>query len=231
MRRKLVMTLAVSALAMTAAGCSLNVQQLLGVQDGSHLDITLSSPIPLTAPPQALEGGTVMNIKIKITLLDLLFGSFKGNIDVKELLIAAPGFIVPLVGPTNQICVVPADPNNPGGGTFNANTFKKTATFDVTTDTLALVGNPTLAALLPGGGFPFPFHLQSSVPFTLADALGLLNGSGNISITQPIDQDLAFNIGPIAAAGHVGGEITLASADAFPTSPLLDSCLALLASQ
>jgi hypothetical protein len=229
MRTKILLTLAVSALAMTGTGCHLQVEQLLAVQPASHLDLTITKPFPITAPPQALQGGTVMDIDIKISLLDLLFGSFNGDISVKELLIGAPGFVLPLVGNTQQICVVPADPNNPGGGTFSANTFKKTATFDVTTDTIALVGNPAIAALLPGGGFPFPFHLQSSVPFTLKDALGLLNGSGNITVTQAINQDLAFKLGSIDAAGHVGGSITLASADAFPTSPLLDSCLALLA--
>ena len=228
MRAKILTILAISALATTGTGCSLKVEQLLGVQDTSHLDVTLTSPIPLTAPPQPLQGGSVMDIDIHISLLDLFLGHFNGNITVGELLIGAPGFTVPLLGNTGILCVVPSDPNNPGGGTFSANTFKKTATFDVMIDTIALVGNPAIAALLPGGGFPFPFHLMSSVPFTLKDALGLLNGSGNITITQPIDQALAFKIGSINATGHVGGEITLASADAFPTSPLLDSCLTLI---
>ena len=229
MRAKILTILAISALATTGTGCSLKIESLLGVQDTSHLDVTLTAPIAFTAPPQPLQGGTVMDISIKVSLLDLTFGHFNGDITVKELLIGAPGFTLPLLGNTQEICVVPSDPNNPGSGTFTANTFRKTATFDVTTDTIALVGNPALAALLPGGGFPFPFHLQSSVPFTLKDALGLLSGKGSITITQPIDQALAFKIGSINAAGHAGGEITLASADAFPTSPLLDSCLALIA--
>jgi hypothetical protein len=228
MRKQILMTLLVSGLGMNGIACSLQVEQLLAVQDGSNLDLVITSPIATDPPPQALQGGSVMNIDIRISLFDLILGDFEGDITVGELLIAAPGFTLPLVGNTGALCIVPTDPNDPGSGTFEANLFTKTATFDVSISTIALVQNPSLAALLPGGGLPFPFALQSSVPFGLKEALGLLSGSSDITVTQPIDQALSFQLGPFPVSGHVGGEITLASADAFPTSPLLDTCIALV---
>ena len=220
MRKRLVLTLAVSALALNAVACHLQIEQLLAVQDGSQMEIGILSLPPAIQP---LEGGSVMNIDIRIGLLDLLLGSIDGDIEVGELLIAAPGFNF-LGNPalnTGAICVVPVE-TDPGGGTFEANLHAHTATFDVAINTIALLGNPVLAATLPGGGFAFPFALQSEIPFGLAEMLGLLTGSGDIEITQPIDQDLSLVVLGSTITGHVGGEITLASADAFPTSPLLD---------
>jgi hypothetical protein len=224
MTKQWTLTLALAALALNATACSIQLEQILAVQDGSQLEIQI-----LSLPPdiQPLEGGTVMNIDIQIGLLDLIFGSFEGDIDVAELLIGAPGFNF-LGNPalnTGVLCVVP---QTPGGGTFEADIFDGTATFDVAIDTIALLGNPVLAALLPGGGFPFPFDLQSEIPFGLVEMLGLLTGSGDIEITQPVDQDISVTVLGSPITGHVGGSITLASADAFPTSPLLDACLALL---
>ena len=61
------------------------------------------------------------------------------------MVIAAPG--VNLLFPTGRICIVP-DATNPGGGTFEANLHRKTATFDVAINTTAVFGNTTL------GSFP-----------------------------------------------------------------------------
>ncbi len=66
------------------------------------------------------------------------------------------------------------------------------------------------------------------MPFGLAEALGLFTGSSDLSITQAISQPLNFTVSGIPITGLVTGEITLASADAFPTSPLLDECIAII---
>jgi hypothetical protein len=224
MTRKWTLTLALAALSLNATACSLSLEQILAVQEGSQLEIQI-----LSLPPdiQPLQGGTVMNIDIEIGLFDLIFGSFDGDIDVAELLIGAPGFNF-LGNPglnTGVICVVP---QTPGGGTFEADIYDGTATFDVQIDTIALLGNPVLAALLPGGGFPFPFDLQSTLPFGLAEMLGLLVGSGDLEITQEVDQPISVVVLGSPITGHVGGAITLASADAFPSSTLLDACIALV---
>ena len=213
------MTLAVSALAMNGVACHLQVEQILGVQPDSNLAIDVSAPFDLPPVSQTLEGGTVMNIDIRISAFDLLLGDFEGDITVGELLIAAPG--VNILVPTGRICIIP-DEANPGGGTFEANLFLRRATFDVAVNTNAVFQNTIL------GSFPFPFALESSVPFRLSDALGLLTGSSSLAITQPIDQPLDFDVLGIPISGQVTGEITLASADAFPTSPLLDECIAII---
>jgi hypothetical protein len=232
--RKLMMTLAVSALAMSSVACSLNVEQIMAVQPGSAFTIATVTPIASSAN-QNLEGGAVMNIDIFISLFDLFLGDFEGDITVGEVLIAAPGF--PFLGftgiPTGIICVAPEE-GNPGGGTFEANLFLKRATFDVALNTEAIFGS-TLVSNLLGGALPFPFALESTIPFKLSDALGLFSGSSDLTITQPVSQpiDLTTAGGPpfggIHVTGSITGSISLSSADAFPTSPLLDDCIELLA--
>lgn len=229
-KTKLTMTLAVAALAANSVACSLQLEQILEVQEGSTLEIGVAD-----LPPEVLEieGGTVMGIDVTIGFFDLLFGSIEGDVEVPELLIAAPGF--PFLGipafNTGTICVVP---QAPGAGTFEADLHADTAAFDVTVDTIALLGNPTLANALPDGGFPFPFQLQSEVPFGLAEMLGLLTGSADLEVTQEIDLPFEVEVSlppilpPTLIQGTVGGEITLASTDAFPTSVLLDECIARL---
>jgi hypothetical protein len=219
MRTKLLLTVAVSALALGTAACSLQIDQILAVQDGSQMSIDVATPFDLPPVEQTLEGGNVMSIDIQISLFDLILGDFEGDIAVVELLIAAPG--VNILVPTGRICIIP-DATNPGGGTFEANLHQRTATFDVALNTSAVFENTLL------GSFPFPFALESTLPFGLAEMLGLLTGSTDLSITQPIDQPLAFNVLGIPITGQVSGEITLASADAFPTTPLLDECIAIL---
>ena len=219
MRAKLWMTVALSALSMNAVACHLQVEQILAVQPGSNFNIDVATPIDLPPVPQALEGGNVMSIDIFISLFDLILGDFEGDIEVEELLIAAPG--VNILVPTGRICIVP-DATNPGGGSFDANLHTKKATFDVSINTTAVFGNAAL------GSFPFPFDIVSTVPFGLAEALGLLTGSNDLSITQAISQPLNFTVSGIPITGQVTGSITLASADAFPTSPLLDECIAII---
>jgi hypothetical protein len=149
------------------------------------------------------------------------------------VLIAAPGLNFLGILPTGIICVAP-EAGNPGGGTFEANIFLRRATFDVALNTEANFGNPVIAGIL-GGALPFPFELVSTIPFKLSDMLGLLTGSTNLTITQPISQpiDLVTSGGPpfggIPVLGSITGSISLSSADAFPTSPLLDDCIEFLA--
>ena len=224
--KKWTMTLAVALFAGNTVACSLQFTTLLGVQDGSELSVQVLSLPPDVLP---LEGGTSFDIDISISLLDLLFGNgINGDITVGELLIASPAFDLLGVINTGVICVVP-DEVDPGGGTFNADLGAGTATFDVALNTIGLVGNPVLAATLPGGGFPFPFELTSMVPFGLTEILGLLFGVGaDLEVSQPINESLVVDIGGNMIPLTIGGQINLASEDAFPSSPLLDECIALI---
>jgi hypothetical protein len=218
---KLLMTAAVTVLAMHSVACSLQIESTLALEDGSamELEIPSGSPNVVSVP---IEGGTVMGIDVGIGLLDLLFGSIEGDVSVVELLFASTGFSI-LGVDTQELCVIP-DPVDAGGGTFTADLFHSTASFDVTINTRGVVGNPVLAAAFPDG-FPFPFALQSEVPMTLGEMLGLLTGSGSLSIEQELDDELLLMVGALEIPIHLGGTLTLASADAFPTSALLDTCL------
>jgi len=233
MRKKLTMTLAVTALAMGSVACSLEVEQIMAVDPANSLiGIVTTSPIN-SGNLQTLEGGAVMNIDIGISLLDLIFGDFEGDITVGEVLIATPGFNFLNLVPTGRLCIVP-NATNPGGGTFEANIYSQEATFDVALNTEAVFGSPMISNLM-GGALPFPFALVSTIPFTLSDMLGMLTGSTDLSITQEVNQPIDLNttgsppFGGLHIVGSVSGEIALASADAFPTSPILDECIAILA--
>jgi hypothetical protein len=233
---KLAMTLILTACASYSMACSLQVQSLLGVQPGSEMSIQVFDLEPDVVP---VEGGASMLIDIDISFFDFLFGSYEGVISVGEVLIATPG--VDFLGfpefNTGTICVVP-DPDGAGGGSFEANLFQHTATFDVAVNTVAMITNPVVLSLIVGGNFDFPFQFTSSVPFGLADMLGILGGGGpELEVSQTIDQELRFAVDldgpgrakPFFVIATVGGNLTLATVDAFPSSPLLDDCIEALA--
>ena len=74
-------------------------------------------------------------------------GHVGGDVSIGDLLFATPPFAflgIPTLF-TEEVCVVTED-GNPGGGTFNAHSYGKTATFDVDINTIALLGNEALAA-------------------------------------------------------------------------------------
>jgi len=77
------------------------------------------------------------------------------------------------------------------------------------------------------GGLPFPFALQSTVPFTIQDGLALAAGTGGFTVTQQLDETVPLTIDVLSFDLGVGGQITVSSTDTFPTSPLLDTCIAL----
>jgi len=221
---RVLLSVAVLCMAMGSVACSLDIESTLALADGSSMEVEVPSGSG-NVSTAALEGGTVMNIAVGIHLSDLLRGTVDGDVSVGELLFASDGFTI-LGIPTDELCVIP-DPSDPGGGTFSANLKKSKATFDVQINTRALVGNPLLAGVIPDG-FAFPFDLQSTVPLSLFDMLGLLTGKGSLEVSQDLDEELTVSVGPATLPIHIGGTLTLASTDAFPTSPLLDSCIAIV---
>jgi hypothetical protein len=230
MRTKLnhaVLVTALAAFATGTFGCSLSTQTIMEMEDGSAMVLTIATAPPIDMP---LEGGVVMNMDIHIGFFDLLFGNIGGDVAVGDLLFATPPFNVlglPSLN-TEEVCVVLAE-GGAAGGDFTANIYSGTANFDVAMDTIALIGNEALAALLPGGGFAFPFDLQAEIPLSLLDMIGMLTGSGNLTIEQVLDMPIEVVIPPFPPLpAHIGGQITLSSVEAFPTSQLLDDCIAFL---
>lgn len=224
-RLQVILTAMVMGLSMGSVACNLSIDQTLAMDEGSALELEIPAGSG-SVSVAALEGATVMTIDLEIGFFDILFGSFEGDVGVGELLFASSGFSI--IGiPTGTMCVIP-DAADPGGGSFAANIWAKTATFDVGINTRALVSNPILAAAIPDG-FAFPFNLQSTLPLSLADMIGLLTGAGGLSVSQPLDATFDVSVGTITLPVHVGGELSLSSTDVFPTSPLLDECLALVA--
>ncbi len=222
---KLALTSLVALATMGSVGCSLEIEQTLAVDEGSALEVEAPAGSG-NVGVASLEGGTVMAIDMFISYFDILFGDFEGDVSVVEILFASDGFS--LLGiPTEELCVIP-DPAGAGGGTFEANLFKKEATFDVAINTRAIVGSPIIGGLIPDG-FAFPFNLQSTVPLSLTDMLGLLTGSGGLSVSQSFSETVDVDLGGASLPVGFSGTIALSSADAFPTSPLIDTCLELTA--
>jgi hypothetical protein len=230
MRRKLnhaVLVTALAAFAVGTAGCSISTETIMGMEEGSAMVLTIATADPVELP---LEGGVIMNIDVYIGILDLIFGKIDGDITVNDLLMATPPFDVlglPSLN-TEEVCVVLVE-GGAAGGDFTANIYAQTASFDVQMDTIALIGNDGLAALLPDGGFVFPFDLQADMNLTLLQMLGMLTGTGDLTIEQDLDIPFLVEIPPFPAVdGHVGGQAILSSVEAFPTSQLLDDCIAFL---
>lgn len=222
---KVTLTALITAMSMGSVGCNLEMEQMLGVDAGSAMEIEVpagSGAISIAT----LEGGTIMNIDISIGFFDILTGSIDGDVSVGELLFASSG--MSLLGiDTEELCVIP-DPVDPGGGTFAASIFGGTATFDVALNTRAMLGSPILGPVIPDG-LAFPFVLQSTVPLSLGDMIGMLTGSGNMTISQDLDETFDVSVLGTTLPVHIGGALTLSSVDAFPTSPLLDTCLGIIA--
>lgn len=228
-------------LVVPAVGCSLSVDQILEIRDGSHLDLAFagipSNPLPdAEADVLPLTGGTVMRLDVSLSLLDYLDGVADGDIEVLDLLIAVPAFH--LFGSetyyTGDICIV-LDETRENGGAFTYDLIDETATFDLVLETLGLVGNPAFAAFLPGGAIRFPFAFQSSSEMTAVDAVGLFSGTGRLEVEEEVDEyvvfPLSFGTSQLDLLFHVTGTIGLRSTDAFPTPPLVLSCLEFLESR
>jgi hypothetical protein len=218
-------------LASGAIGCNLQIDQIFAMQEGSQLDSFLVSDDGLSEFPQGViqfEGGAVMRIIVSSDLLDYLDGVVDGDVQLLDLLFAIPNlrFLISDVGLT---CVNLDDP--PGGGTFTYNALSQTAGFDVLVNSKAVPTDSTFQAAIQNGNFKFPFDLESEIPMTLVDALGLVTGTGSMVETQHIDQRFDVMLRDCRSCNtffpfHLGvrGDVTLASTDTFPATPKVLAC-------
>jgi len=210
------------------SGCgNVSIPITLALEDPS----TLSLELPSEQATTSLIGGVDTTINADLGLLKLL-GALVGqalpaDIDVDEVLIA--GTSVSVFGGlfnTGTICVF-QDPDVPSEGSAAFNLLLGSAAFNMTLNASLAITDPTLGSFL-GGPQPFSQAIATVVPLSLGDLLGILGGGGGgLALTQEIDT--VFGPVPLLGEIHVTGELTLASADAFPSDPLLDECVTYIA--
>lgn len=233
--RKLVLTALLAGIGLGSVACSLSIDQTFEMQPGSGVDVYQVGRFGEAFVDRLVfDGGAVMRIDVSTTLLDYLDGTVDGDVQIVDLLFAVPDFKF-IIFFTGLICVVPDDP--PGGGTFQYDVAAQQAHFDVVANAKALITN-FLANMIRGGAFRMPFALQSTMPLTLVDALGLFTGTGSLQVTQPIDE--YYNIPLVNIPDdpsqdyiypiHVKGEVTLKSTDTFPATPNVLACVDYLSS-
>jgi hypothetical protein len=227
MRHRLLLSSALVLFALGSVGCSLSIEKTFAMQPGSGLDLFFVSyddpPIELPNGRLTLDGGTVMTIDVSTSLLDYLDGTMDGQVTVNDLLFDATGlsFFGSLdLGP---LCIALTGPS---GGSFQYKVVQQTAAFDVMVDTSAIMLDKTYVWFTGTDTFPFPFHLQAEMPLGLADAVGLFLGTSEMDVSQHIDEIFNFGSGPTPIKMHVRGDVNLRTQDAFPTTPLLEQCLA-----
>jgi hypothetical protein len=205
------------------------------------MDLVLEQPsemtleLPIMPPPYDFEttslvGGVQTTITTKLGLLQLL-GAFAGkaipaDIAVDDVLIAGTEIVIGGSLPLGTLCVV-QDPLNPSAGMAYLNPLLGVAEFDMALNTMFHATDPYTGPLL-GGPVPFVQEVSAITPLSIGDMLDLLGGGGGgLSLSQPVEAEL----GPMPLFGiiNISGTLTLATADAQPSDPLLDECEAYLA--
>jgi hypothetical protein len=220
---------AVAAVIGLGSGCGdVSIPVTLALEQPS----TISLELPTEQATTSLVGGVDTTIEADLGLLKLL-GALVGkalpaDIEVDEVLIA--GTSISVFGGlfnTGTICLF-QDPALPSEGSAAFNLLLGTAAFNMTLNASLAITDPALGGLL-GGPQAFSQSIATVVPLSLSDLLGILGGGGGgLALTQEIDT--VFGPVPLLGEIHVTGELTLASADAFPSDPLLDECDAYIAS-
>lgn len=130
---------------------------------------------------------------------------------------------------TGTLCIYD-DVANPGGGIAYLRPLRQEADFQLSFNTLISVTDPFILSLFPDP-LPFEAELDTTVPVTLSDLVGLLLGNGTgggLELSQEITTTLPDDL-PILGGGNVTADLTLATVDAIPADPMLDECEAFLA--
>jgi hypothetical protein len=125
---------------------------------------------------------------------------------------------------TGTLCVYD-DVSNPGGGIAYLRPLRHEADFLLSFNTLISVTDPFIQTLFPDP-LPFEAEIDTTVPITLSDLVGLLLGGGSgggLELSQEIATTLPDDL-PILGGGNVTANLTLATVDAFPSDPMLDEC-------
>lgn len=225
--------LLLSAAIVPSFGCGTIVIPMdLVLEDPSQIDIH----IPIFQPPfdvatTNLVGGVEMTITTNLGFFQLLGISLgqalPADISVDTIAMAGTEILIGGLLPTGTLCVT-LDDTLPGGGSALINPLLGVAEFNIALNTLIYITDPGLGPIV-GGALPFGADVNAITPLTIGDLLDLLGGGGGgISLTQEIDTTLPPDT-PIIGPAQVVATLTLATADAQPSDPLLDECEVFLA--
>ncbi|NNL67211.1 MAG: hypothetical protein HKP30_13270 [Myxococcales bacterium] len=202
------------------------------------LDLALvgDNSITITAPDTpplgtTLVGGVETTISVDIGLFSLLNpNGIVAGIAVDDLLIA--GENIPILGGivnTGTLCIE-QNLENPGGGFALLKIFQSEADFSLALNTTIRGTDPGFIALLELSGIdslPFDTAVETTVPLTLVDLLGLVlggGGGGGLELSQDISTTLPADI-PFFGGAMVDASLTLATVDSIPADPLLADCV------
>jgi hypothetical protein len=226
--------LIVTAFAANSIACGpIVVDQILALDDTANnfIQLTLFPGGALESVQDLdVDGGNIATIVMDNVILQFLGGNLAGTIDLVDMLWStSPMNIFGIVTGTN--CVV-LDPAGGNAGTVNYDVGAETYTVDLLANTAIITTNPALYLALPNG-FPFDISLSTSQAATLGDMLGILTGTGSMSIHQQVTDDIiltvAIGAGSLDIPTHLEVDLTLSSTDAFPTSARLTECIDFLA--
>jgi hypothetical protein len=214
-------------------GCGTIEQEvILELEQPSEMTIEFPSlPPPNDLETTELVGGVITTITTRLGLFELL-GMFvgqaiPGEVAVDGILIAGTEIVIADVIPLGTMCIA-GDAENPSDGMVYLNPLLGVAAFDMSLNMLVHATDPWASQVL-GGPKPFSQEVNATTTLTMGDLLDLLaGGTGGLSVTQDVEAEL----GPLPLFGllNVTGTLSLAAADAFPTDPLIDECLAYLLS-
>jgi hypothetical protein len=221
-----------AALPLVACG-DIVIPQTLVLEEPSDItiEIDIFSP-PYDMAQTSLVGGISSTITASLGFLELLGvlvgKSIVADVSVDEIAIAGTEIVIGGLLPTGTLCV-DIDGANPGGGQALINPLVGVAQFIVDLNTIVYLTHPVVGPAL-GGSFPFTASIDDVAPLSLGDLIGLaLGGSGGgLSLTQEIATQLPPDT-PVIGPANVTATLTLATADAIPSDPLLDECAAFLA--
>jgi hypothetical protein len=230
MRTKALKLLVLLGFTVGAIGCGeIQMPMTLALEEGSNIEIEMVAPLALPLGTTYLEGGVMTVMTANIDLIGLLLHiPMFGIIEIDDLLFGGTGFAI-LGTPTGTLCTVP-DPNGSSGGSVLIDIFGGHIDFYMNLDTAIMVTNPDLAASLPDG-FQFTMSVEEGADIALPELLAMAfgNADGVLAITQVLDEEFETEILPgFLATLHITGELTLATANDFPTGLLMDECIDVL---
>jgi hypothetical protein len=214
-----------AALFTVNAGCG---QIELPVSFALQGDNTITLEVPFFPPGQnifesTLIGGADATISIDLNPFILLTKDGLAAFISLDLVRIA-GTDINLFGlHTGTVCIYD-DPDNPGGGIAHLRPLHQEADFDIAFNTLISPTNPQLLALF-ADPLPFQAEVSTTTTVTLTDLFGLLIGSSGsgIELSQQLVTTLPEDI-PFFANSIVTADLTLATAEAIPSDPMLDFC-------
>jgi hypothetical protein len=185
--------------------------------------ITIEAPSPPFPPNRrtfttTLVGGAEATIIIDLNPFELFTpNGLAALITVDRVHIA--GTDINILGlHTGTVCVYD-DVENPGGGIAYIRPLRQEADFNLALNTVISTVD------LFTEGLPFAAVIDTTVPVTLSQLIGLLAGSndGGLALSQEIETTLPADV-PFLGGGTVTANLTLGTVDALPTDPLLDEC-------